>query len=304
MDSKKTLSERDICTKYITPALQKAGWDVESQILEEVSFTDGKIFVRGKLTARGKRKRADYILYYRSNPVAIIEAKDNNHSINAGIQQALDYAKILDIPCVFSSNGDGFLFHDRTVSDSSIEIELSLDQFPSPENLWNRFKIFKGIQTGEQERIVSQEYYSDPSGRKPRYFQEVAINRSIESIAKGENRILLVMATGTGKTYTAFQIVYRLWKAKVKKRILFLADRNVLISQAKNNDFRHFGDKMTWVRNRQVDKSYEIYLALYQGISGNEEEANIYKQFSFWLLKLMLKLGDMGLFQMNWKGQL
>ena len=280
MNFKKTLSERDICTKYITPALQQAGWDIETQILEEVSFTDGKIFVRGKLTARGKRKRADYILYYNSNPVAIIEAKDNSHSVNAGLQQALEYARILDIPCVFSSNGDGFLFHDRTVTDNVIEQEISLDNFPSPKDIWNRFKIFKGIQTEEQERIISQEYYSDGSGRKPRYYQEIAINRTIDAIAKQHNRMLLVMATGTGKTYTAFQIVYRLWKAKVKKRILFLADRNVLISQTKNNDFRHFGDKMTWVKNRQVDKSYEVYLALYQGVSGNEEEANIYKQFS------------------------
>lgn len=280
MDNKKTLSERDICTKYITPSLQRAGWNIETQVLEEVSFTDGKIFVRGKLTARGKRKRADYILYYNSNPVAIIEAKDNTYSINSGIQQALDYARILDIPCVFSSNGDGFLFHDRSATDSSIETELTIDAFPSPEDLWNRFKIFKGIQTQEQERIISQEYYSDGSDRKPRYYQEIAINRTIEAIAKGKNRMLLVMATGTGKTYTAFQIVYRLWKAKVKKRILFLADRNVLISQTKNNDFRHFGDKMIWVKNRKVDKSYEVYLALYQGISGNEEEANIYKQFS------------------------
>lgn len=280
MTDKKTLSERDICTKFITPALQKAGWDIDTQILEEVSFTDGKIFVRGKLTARGKRKRADYILYYNANPVAIIEAKDNNHSVNAGIQQALDYAKILDIPCVFSSNGDGFLFHDRTVTDSSIERELAIDQFPSPQEIWSRFKQFKGIQTEEQERIISQEYFADGSGRKPRYYQEIAINRTIDAIVKGQNRILLVMATGTGKTYTAFQIVYRLWKAKVKKRILFLADRNALIDQTKKNDFRHFGDKMTWVKKKQVDKSYEVYLSLYQGLSGNEEEANIYKQFS------------------------
>jgi len=279
MIDKKTLSERDICTKYITPAIQAAGWDIDKQILEEVSFTDGKIFVRGKLTARGKRKRADYILYYNSNPVAIVEAKDNNHSVNAGIQQALDYATILDIPCVFSSNGDGFLFHDRT-STENIERELSLEQFPAPEDLWNKFKIYKGITSKEQERIISQEYFSDGSGRKPRYYQEIAINKTLEAIAKGENRILLVMATGTGKTYTAFQIVYRLWKAKVKKRILYLADRNVLISQTKNNDFRYFGDKMTWVKKRQVDKSFEVYLALYQGLSGNEEEANIYKQFS------------------------
>lgn len=280
MDNKKTLSERDICSKFITPALQKAGWDLDTQILEEVSFTDGKIFVRGKLTARGKRKRADYILYYNSNPVAIIEAKDNNHSVNAGIQQALDYAKILDIPSVFSSNGDGFLFHNRTITDSSIETELSLDQFPTPEILWSVFKKFKGIETPEQERVISQEYYSDASGRKPRYYQEIAINRTIDAIVKDQNRVLLVMATGTGKTYTAFQIVHRLWKARVKKRILFLADRNSLIDQTKKNDFRHFGDKMTWVKKRQVDKSYEVYLALYQGLSGNEEEANIYKQFS------------------------
>ena len=182
MDSKKLLSERDICTKYITPALDKAGWDIHTQILEEVSFTDGKIFVRGKLTARGKGKRADYILYYNSNPIAIIEAKDNNYSIRAGIQQALDYARILDIPCAFSSNGDSFLFHDRTATDETIETELSLEQFPSPEMLWTKFKKFKGIETEEQERIVSQEYYSDGSGRKPRYYQETAINRTIDAI--------------------------------------------------------------------------------------------------------------------------
>jgi len=185
MLDKKTLSERDICTKYITPALQLSGWDIEKQILEEVSFKDGKIFVRGKLTARGIRKRADYILYFNSNPVAIIEAKGNNHSVNAGIQQALDYAQILDIPCVFSSNGDGFLFHDRTAKDSSIENELSIDQFPSPDDLWYRFKIYKNIITEEQERIISQDYFSDGSGRKPRYYQEIAINRTLEAIAKG-----------------------------------------------------------------------------------------------------------------------
>jgi type I restriction enzyme R subunit len=280
MINKKTLSERDICTKFITPAIESAGWDRLTQILEEVSFTDGRIYVRGKLTARGKRKRADYILYYNSNPLAIIEAKDNNHSVNAGIQQALDYAETLDIPFVFSSNGDGFLFHDHTASDDSIETELSLENFPSPQVLWEKFKKYKGIVSKQQEKIISQQYYSDGSGRKPRYYQEIAINRTLEAISKGENRVLLVMATGTGKTYTAFQIVYRLWKAKVKKRILYLADRNVLISQTKNNDFRFFGDKMTWVKHRQVDKSFEVYLALYQGLSGTDEAANIYKQFS------------------------
>lgn len=279
--NKKSLSERDICTKFITPALIKAGWDSQKQVLEEVSFTDGKIYVRGRLTARGVRKRADYILYYKANiPLAVIEAKDNNHSVRAGIQQALDYAKILDIPCVFSSNGDGFLFHDRTATDTNIETELSLDRFPSPEQLWEKYKTFKGILTPETEKIASQEYYFDGSGRKPRYYQQIAVNRTIEAIANGQNRILLVMATGTGKTYAAFQIAYRLWKAGVKKRILFLADRNALINQANRSDFKHFRDKMTMVKNRKVDKSYEVYLSLYQGISGNEEERNIYKQFS------------------------
>lgn len=279
--NKKTLSERDICTKFITPALEKAGWDKHLQILEEVSFTDGKIYVRGKLTARGTKKRADYILYYKPNiPVAIIEAKDNKHSVRAGIQQALEYAKILDIPCVFSSNGDGFLFHDRTATDGKIETEIGLDNFPSPEQLWQKYKKYKGIETPEAEKIVSQDYYFDGTNRKPRYYQQIAINRTVEAIAKGQNRILLVMATGTGKTYTAFQIIHRLWKSGAKKRILFLADRNALIDQTRRGDFRHFKDKMTVVKHRQVDKSYEIYLALYQGLSGNEEEKNIYKQFS------------------------
>ena len=278
---KKSLSERDVCTKFITPAIIKSGWDSNRQLLEEVSFTDGKIYVRGKLTARGARKRADYILYYKANiPIAIIEAKDNNHSVRAGIQQALDYARTLDIPCVFSSNGDGFLFHDRTAKDANIETELGLDEFPSPQQLWEKYKIYKGITSTETEKIASQDYYFDGSGRRPRYYQQIAINRTIEAIANGQNRILLVMATGTGKTYTAFQIAYRLWKAGVKKRILFLADRNALIDQANRSDFKHFRDKMTMVKNRKVDKSYEVYLSLYQGITGNEEEKNIYKQFS------------------------
>ena len=278
---KKSLSERDICTKFITPAILKSGWDNQKQLLEEVGFTDGKIIVRGKLTARGAKKRADYILYYKPNiPIAIIEAKDNKHSVRSGIQQALDYAQILDIPCVFSSNGDGFIFHDRTATDSNIETELSLDEFPSPQQLWEKYKKYKGITTPETERIATQDYYFDGTGRRPRYYQQIAINRTIEAITNGQNRILLIMATGTGKTYTAFQIAYRLWKAGVKKRILFLADRNALIDQAQRGDFKHFRDKMTMVKNRKVDKSYEVYLSLYQGITGNEDDKNIYKQFS------------------------
>ncbi len=280
MINKKSLSERDICTKFITPALQKAGWDLHKQILEEVFFTDGKIYVRGKLTARGERKRADYILYYQDNPVAIIEAKDNKHSVRAGIQQALGYATTLDIPCVFSSNGDGFLFHDRTATDATIETELTIDEFPSPEALWDKYKQYKGIITPSGEKIALQKYFSDGSGRKPRYYQQIAVNRTVEAIANGQNRIILVMATGTGKTYTAFQIIHRLWKSGTKKRILFLADRNALIDQTKRGDFKHFKDKMTVVKHRMIDKSYEIYLALYQGLTGSDEEANAYKQFS------------------------
>ena len=281
MLDKKSLSERDICTKFITPAIVKAGWDSHTQFLEEVSFTDGKIYVRGKLHSRGTAKRADYILYYKPNiPIAIVEAKDNKHTIGAGLQQALDYSQILDIPFVFSSNGDGFKFHDKTATDETIETELDNDSFPSPELLWQKYKKYKGIETEEEEKIIEQDYYDDGSGRKPRYYQQIAINRTIEAIAKGQNRILLVMATGTGKTYTAFQIIWRLWKAKAKKRILFLADRNALIDQTRRGDFKHFKESMTVVQKHQVDKSYEIYLALYQGLTGSEESSNIFKQFS------------------------
>lgn len=281
MIDRKSLSERDICTKFITPAIEKAGWDKQTQLLEEVSFTDGKIYVRGKLTARGVRKRADYILYYKPNiPIAIVEAKDYKHSVRAGMQQALDYAKILDIPCVFSSNGDGFLFHDRSATDTDLETELDIDGFPTPHELWERYKKYKGIQTPEAEKVVAQDYYFDSSGRQPRYYQQIAINRTVEAIAKGQQRILLVMATGTGKTYTAFQIIHRLWKSGARKRILFLADRNALIDQTKRGDFKHFKDKMTVVKHRMIDKSYEVYLALYQGLTGVDIDANIYKQFS------------------------
>ncbi len=279
--NKKALSERDICSKFITPALVNSGWNLESQIREEVSFTNGRIFVKGRLAVRGKAKRADYILYYKPNiPIAVIEAKDNNHSVRAGIQQALDYSAILDLPFVFSSNGDGFLFHDKTEKSSGIEKELSLEEVPSPEHLWMKYKNFKNITTSHEEKIIEQDYHFADPNYQPRYYQQIAVNRTVEAIAKGQDRILLVMATGTGKTYAAFQIAYRLWKSGTKKRILFLADRNALIDQTRRNDFKHFKDKMTVVKHRQVDKSYEIYLSLYQGLSGSEEDSNIYKQFS------------------------
>lgn len=211
---KRSLSERDICTKFITPALRAAGWDEMLQIREEVGFTKGRIIVRGKLVTRGQGKRADYILYYKPNiPIALIEAKDNAHSVGDGMQQALGYAETLNIPFVFSSNGDGFVFHDRTGVSTPWEANVALDAFPSPADLWTRYRAWRGL-TPEAEQVILQDYYDDGGGKAPRYYQVNAVNAAIEAIAKGQNRILLVMATGTGKTYTAFQIIWRLWKAK------------------------------------------------------------------------------------------
>ena len=279
--SKKSLSESDVCAKYITPAIIEAGWDEALQIRREVSFTKGRIIVRGKLHTRGEQKRADYILYYKANiPLAVIEAKDNKHSVGSGMQQALNYAETLDIPFVFSSNGDGFLCHDRTGLAALTEQEYSLTNFPSPTELWQRYCHYKGLETADAKHTVEMPYYDDGMGRAPRYYQANAINNTIEAVAKAQQRILLVMATGTGKTYTAFQIIWRLWKSGTKKRILFLADRNILVDQTKNNDFKPFGAAMTKISKRQIDKSYEIYLSLYQAVTGTEETQNIYKQFS------------------------
>lgn len=277
--SKKALNERDICTKFITPAIQGAGWDIQTQMREEVNLTDGRVIVRGQLHSRAQRKRADYILYHKPGiPLAVVEAKDNNHSVGAGMQQALKYAEMVGVPFAFSSNGDGFLFHDAT-STGTLETELTLEEFPSPDALWAKYKGDKGIDA-KAEEVVTQDYYTDGSGKSPRYYQQKAINRTVEAIAKGQDRVLLVMATGTGKTYTAFQIIWRLWKSKAKKRILFLADRNILVDQTKTNDFKPFGTAMTKISKRQVNKAFEIYLSLYQAVSGTEEESNIYKQFS------------------------
>ncbi|SMD45003.1 type I restriction enzyme, R subunit [Aquiflexum balticum DSM 16537] len=278
---KKSLTERDICTKFISPALKNAGWDIQKQIREEVFFTDGRIIVQGALHTRGKRKRADYILYYKKDiPLAIIEAKDNKQGVGSGMQQALEYSEILQLPFVFTSNGDSFVFHDKT-NPEIIEKEISLEEFPSPNDLWSKYLRFKGIESPQEREIVEQDYYVDDSGMNLRYYQANAVNRTIEAIAKGKNRILLVMATGTGKTYTAFNLIWRLWKTGIKKRILFLADRNALLTQTKNGDFSPFGnDIMHIIKNRKIDKSYQIYFALYQGLTSNEEEKNAYKEFS------------------------
>lgn len=277
---KKTLTETDIRSKFITPAITKSGWDLMTQIREEVFFTKGRVIVRGKTVKRGQALKADYILDYKRNlPLAVVEAKDNNHSVGDGMQQALQYAEILDIPFAYSSNGDTFLEHDRTAIGGTVTREIYLDEFPSPDELWTRYCQAKGL-TSAQSDITAQDYYDDGSGKMPRYYQITAVNRTVEAIARGESRILLVMATGTGKTYTAFQIIWRLWKSGAKKRILFLVDRNILADQTKTNDFKPFGTAMTKITNRTVDKSFEIYLCLYQAVSGTEEQQNIYREFS------------------------
>lgn len=275
MSDKKSLTEEEIKMRYITPAVVGAGWDLTRQIRAEFTFTDGRVIVRGNVTARGKRKRADYVLLYKPNiPLAIIEAKDNSQSVGAGMQQGIEYATTLDIPFVFSSNGDGFIEHDMAMGT---ERELALDDFPSPEELWQRYTRQKDL-TAQQEELITEPYYFQVGDKTPRYYQRIAVNRTLETIAKGQNRILLVMATGTGKTYTAFQIIYRLWKAGLKKKILYLADRNVLIDQTMQNDFKPFEKVMTKVENRTLDSSYEIYMALYHQLTG-EDTYEVFTQF-------------------------
>ncbi|MBU6951954.1 EcoAI/FtnUII family type I restriction enzme subunit R [Hahella sp. HN01] len=283
---KHQLSERDICTKFITPAILQAGWQ-QNQFREEVNLTDGRVMVRGKMAARVKNpeakggpKRADYVLYAMPNvPIAIIEAKQAKFSVGHGMQQALTYAEMLDAPFAISCNGEGFLLHDRTGLTQPVEREVDLTEFPSLADLWRLYQQWKGLTEPEAVKLIEQPFHTDGSGKEPRYYQRVAINRSIETIAKGQQRILLVMATGTGKTYTAFQIIWRLWKAKAKKRILFLADRNILVDQTMQQDFAPFGEVMHKVTNREVKKNYEIYLALYQAVTGREEWKQIYRQF-------------------------
>lgn len=279
--NKAKLTETDIITKFILPAVKEAGWDDLTQIRQEVKLRDGKVVVRGQMAARKKVKSADIVLYHKPGlPLAVIEAKANKHEIGKGMQQGLDYASLLEVPFVFASNGDGFVFHDKTAdlaAGAALESEILLDDFPTPAQLWDKYCAFKGYQTAHLP-VITQDYYSDGSDKSPRYYQLQAINKTVEAIAAGQSRVLLVMATGTGKTYTAFQIIWRLWKAKAKQRILFLADRNILVDQTKTNDFQPFGTAMTKVTGRTVDPAYEIHLALYQALTGPEESQKAYKQ--------------------------
>ncbi len=273
------LTEADIITKCVMPAILNAGWDNTTQIRQEVKLRDGKVIVRGKVAARRTVKSADIVLYHKPGiPLAVIEAKANKHEIGKGMQQGIEYARLLDVPFVFATNGDGFIFRDATAAEGEcLEKQITLDDFPSPAELWQKFCLWKGY-TQAQLPVITQDYYDDGSGKSPRYYQLQAINKTIEAVSNGQNRVLLVMATGTGKTYTAFQIIWRLWKSKNKKRILFLADRNILVDQTKNNDFQPFGTAMTQVSGRTIDPAYEIHLALYQAITGPEEDQKAFKQ--------------------------
>jgi type I restriction enzyme R subunit len=285
---KKTLTEKQIVDSFILPSIEKSGWDFDLQVKEQSAYTAGRVIVKGKLISRGDKKIPDIILDFIPNlPLAVIEAKDNNHSLGSGMQQGLNYALDLDIPFVYSTNGNGYIEHDRTVSSGKIEKEIPLDKFPSPKELWERYKAWKKI-SDEDEKLILEEYFFERAGKEPRYYQRIAINRTIEAISKKQKRILLVMATGSGKTFVAFQIIWRLWKAASKKgnpmRILFLADRNILIDDPMKKEFSQFGNKMTKLQNKNdiaKSKAFEMFFGIYQGITSNQNEANeIYKKFS------------------------
>ncbi len=273
--TKKDLTEEDIKLKYITPALQKADWDIKSQIRCEYYYTAGKINVRENVAQRSKGKKVDYLLSYKSNlPIAIVEAKDNKVTVSHGIQQAIDYANDLDIPFAYSSNGDGFYEHNMITGE---EKEIGINEFPTPKKLWQRYLKEKNIDE-EQEKLITEPYYFLDINKTPRYYQRVAINKTIEAISKGRKRLLLVMATGTGKTFTAFQIIHRLHKTKFCKKILYLADRNILIDQTMQNDFKPFQKVMTKIEHRNMDSSFEIYMSLYHQMKSQDKD--IYKQFT------------------------
>jgi type I restriction enzyme R subunit len=258
-----------INNRYITPALEQSGWKKE-QMRMEYSFTAGRVIVRGNSAQCGSKKRADYVLFYKPNILlAIVEAKDDKHNVGDGMQQAIEYAQMLDIPFAYSANGKQFLEHDIA---KGTEREIPINGFPNPDELWARHKNERGF-TEEQEKIITTpDYFDIVSKRAPRYYQRIAINKTIEAIAKGQNRVLLVMATGTGKTYTAFQIIHRLWKSGIKKKILYLADRNILIDQTMQQDFKPFERVMTKIKNRNLDSAYEIYLSLYHQLAGDEDD--------------------------------
>jgi type I restriction enzyme, R subunit len=276
------MNEEETRNRLIRPSIVQAGW-ADHQIREEYPYTMGRIHVSGRVAKRGEKKKVDFLLEYRQNlPLAIIEAKSSQKDLGTGMQQALGYAAALDVPFVFSANGEGFLFHDRTGLSENIETEISSENFPSPEDLYNRYLIWKG-ENAAVKNVIETPLYSDNPNKSPRYFQRIAIDRAVEAVARGERRVLLVMATGTGKTYTAGQIMWRLWKSGNAKRVLFLADRNILVDQARINDLKHFGDALTKITRQNFNDlgslmSHEIFLSLYQAMSGKEEEDKLFKK--------------------------
>ena len=270
------LTEEDVKFRYITPAIEKAGWHKED-IFYEYYITKGAVQVHGNSVTRGAAKKADYILTYGvvKQPLAVVEAKQMKFPVGYGMNQAMEYAQMLDIKFAYSSNGKGFIEYDFFTGKTK---ELKIDEFPTPQELWQRYCVGKELDE-ETEKIVQEPYYIDTfNNKKPRYYQRIAIDRTIEAIAKNQKRILLVMATGTGKTYTAFQIVYRLIRAKKVNRVLYLADRNILIDQTIGQDFKPFEKVITKVKNRHLDSSYEIYMSLYQQLVGDNGE-EIFRQF-------------------------
>ena len=269
--NKKELKEQEIRTMFISPALKDKGWEVPVNMREEYYFTDGRVLVAGSQHSVAEGKKADYLLYHKGKPIAVVEAKDNKHAIGGGIQQAMDYALILDLKFAYSSNGDGFLEHDFITGK---ETELPLDQFPTEEELYQRYLDSKNYTPAEQH-IVETPFYYDAYSHEPRYYQRIAIDRTVEAIARGQQRVLVVMATGTGKTFTAFQIIHRLHKSGAKKKILYLADRNILIDQTMAQDFKPFKKFMTKITSvgegeEKIDSSYEVYMALYHQLVGKE----------------------------------
>ena len=276
---KKSMTEEDIKLQYITPAVTSK-WST-GKITMETRITDGKINLKGNLVFREKPKRADYLLYLSANnPIAVIEAKDNNHSISYGLQQAMEYARMLDIPFAFSSNGDGFAEHDFLTGK---EREFGLDEFPTEAELIARYKGEFGL-TPAQETVIDQPYYTSQTTYPPRYYQRIAINRTMDAIARGQQRLLLVMATGTGKTYTAFQIVYRLLKCGMKRKILYLADRNILVDQSIQQDFAPLEKIIHKINVAKDDKStitsHEVYFSLYQQLVGDDDKEHFRELFS------------------------
>ena len=269
------MNEEDTKLKLITPAIESAGWDKKTQMFCEYSFTDGEIVVRGQMTSRKKPRRADYLLAYLPNmPLAIVEAKDTKHTVGDGMQQGISYAAVLDVPFVYSSNGQGFLEHDMA---AGTERQISMDEFPSPDSLWQRYCAQKGFGDNAQE-VVKAPFYTEYNGARPRYYQRIAINRTVEAVTKGQDRILLVMATGTGKTFTAFQIVHRLREAGLARKVLYLADRNVLVDQTVTGDFKPLEKVTTKVTGRKLDSAYEVYFSLYQQLVGEDGE-EIFRAF-------------------------